>query len=54
MNDQTYEKWLMGLSDISLEQERQNVQWVIDFGVAKEYANKKMSIIKSEIKTRIK
>jgi hypothetical protein len=54
MSNQAYAEWLSNLSNIRLEQERQNVQWVIDFGVAKTYAESKMSIIKSEIKTRVK
>jgi len=54
MNNQSYAKWLSNLSSISLEQERKNIQWVIDFGVAKVDASKKMEVIQSEIQKRIK
>jgi len=54
MNDAVYANWLSNLSNIRLEQERQNVQWVIDFGVAKDDANSRMVIIQSEIQRRIK
>jgi hypothetical protein len=54
MSNQVYAEWLSNLSNIRLEQERQNVQWVIDFGVAKVDASKKMEVIQSEIQKRIK
>lgn len=54
MSNQAYAEWLSNLSNIRLEQERQNVQWVIDFGVAKTYASEKMGIIQSEIQKRTK
>lgn len=54
MNDAVYANWLSNLSNIRLEQERQNVQWVIDYGVAKTDATSKMVIIQSEIQSRIK
>lgn len=54
MNDAVYANWLSNLSNIRLEQERQNVQWVIDFGVAKTHASEKMGIIQNEIQKRTK